>query len=58
MIKIKLIVILMLFKVALQGQQTFNKIIYVYDTIIIHDTIRIRKPRIIEKLPIFFVGKM
>ncbi len=57
MIKIKLIVVLWIFNVALYGQQTLNPIIYVYDTIIIHDTIRIRKPRVLEKLPTLFVEK-
>jgi hypothetical protein len=57
MIKIKLVLILLMLDVILYGQKTFNPIIYVYDTIIIHDTIRIKKPRLIENLPLLFAKK-
>ncbi|MEO0041346.1 MAG: hypothetical protein RL329_794 [Bacteroidota bacterium] len=57
MIKIKLIVLLILFNDVLYSQKTLNPIIYVYDTIRIHDTIRIRRPRMSEKLPLHWVEK-
>jgi hypothetical protein len=57
MIKIKLIVVLLGFNVVLYGQKTLSPILYVYDTIIIHDTIRIKKPRLVQKLPTLLVEK-